>query len=52
MLIKTDVVKAREEQERVRTTFKVAFAAGLMCAGFERTEDGSRYLLYERRDIV
>jgi predicted GNAT superfamily acetyltransferase len=52
MLIQTDVVRAREEQERVRTTFKKAFAAGLICAGFERSADGPRYLLYERQGIV
>jgi predicted GNAT superfamily acetyltransferase len=52
VLVKTDVVRARAEQERVRTTFKKAFAAGLICAGFERSNEGSRYLLYERQGIV
>jgi predicted GNAT superfamily acetyltransferase len=52
ILIKSDVAQARAAQERVRTSFKQAFAAGLVCAGFERSEDGPRYLLYERREIV
>jgi len=47
LLVKSDVVKARQEQERVRTAFKSAFASGLICAGFERREGSPRYLLYD-----
>lgn len=49
-VIKTDVLRARREQERVRNTFKKAFAAGLICAGFEQGEPG--YLLYESEKVV
>jgi predicted GNAT superfamily acetyltransferase len=40
---------ARQEQLRVRTEFQNAFAGGLICAGFDRSTDRPRYLLYERR---
>jgi predicted GNAT superfamily acetyltransferase len=40
---------AREEQLRVRAEFQKAFAAGLVCAGFDRSAQQPRYLLYERR---
>jgi predicted GNAT superfamily acetyltransferase len=40
---------ARQEQLRVRTEFQDAFARGLVCAGFDRSTDRPRYLLYERR---
>ncbi|HZE69833.1 MAG TPA: GNAT family N-acetyltransferase [Pyrinomonadaceae bacterium] len=50
-LVRNDVVKARKEQERVRTAFKEAFAAGLACAGFDRGENNPRYLLYDRDEI-
>jgi predicted GNAT superfamily acetyltransferase len=40
---------AREEQLRVRAEFQNAFAAGLVCAGFQRSMDQPRYLLYEDR---
>ena len=50
-LIRTDVEKARTEQLRVRTEFKNAFRGGLVCAGFERGQDQSRYLLFERKDV-
>ena len=46
-LVKSDVQRARDEQRRVRQEFQKAFAAGLVCAGFERIADQSRYLLYE-----
>ena len=50
-LIRTDVEKARAEQVRVRNEFKKAFAEQLVCAGFERGQEQSRYLLYNRDDI-
>lgn len=50
-LLKHDVSAAREEQLRVRLEFKRAFAAGLVCAGFERAQNNPRYLLYKDRDF-
>jgi len=50
-LIRADVEKARAEQVRVRNEFKKAFAEQLVCAGFERGQEQSRYLLYNRDDI-
>lgn len=46
-LIKSDAERAREEQARVREEFKRAFADKLICAGLERGETESRYLLFE-----
>jgi predicted GNAT superfamily acetyltransferase len=46
-LIREDVNAARVEQQRVRTEFKQAFAAGLICAGFERAPGQSKYLLFD-----
>jgi predicted GNAT superfamily acetyltransferase len=46
-LVKRDVQRARAEQTRVREEFKRAFADGLVCAGFERGEAQSRYVLFE-----
>ena len=51
-LVKTDVTRAREEQRRVREEFQKAFAAGLVCAGFERRPERPRYLLYEASAIA
>ena len=45
-LISRDAVAARHEQLRVRAEFQDAFAAGLICAGFERDKEHPRYLLY------
>ncbi len=45
-LVKGDPKRALEEQARVREEFKNAFARGLICAGFERGEEQSRYLLF------
>jgi predicted GNAT superfamily acetyltransferase len=50
-LIRNDVEKARNEQLRVRTEFKNAFREGLVCAGFERGQKQSKYLLFERKDV-
>jgi predicted GNAT superfamily acetyltransferase len=45
-LVKSDPKRALAEQSRVREEFKNAFARGLVCAGFERGEEQSRYLLF------
>jgi predicted GNAT superfamily acetyltransferase len=50
-LVRDDVNKARAEQIRVRTEFKKAFNEGLVCAGFERGEEQSKYLLFERDEL-
>jgi predicted GNAT superfamily acetyltransferase len=49
-LVKSDPKRALEEQARVREEFKKAFEQGLICAGFERGEEQSKYLLFERED--
>ena len=46
-LVKSDPQRALEEQARVRAEFRNAFADGLICAGFERGDEQSRYLLFE-----
>ena len=46
-LIARDAGAARREQLRVRAEFEEAFAAGLVCAGFERDEARPRYLFYK-----
>jgi predicted GNAT superfamily acetyltransferase len=46
-LVKRDAQRAREEQTRVREEFHTAFADKLICAGFERGEESSRYVLFE-----
>jgi len=46
-LVKRDVQLARDEQTRVREEFQRAFADKLFCAGFERGEESSRYVLFE-----
>ncbi len=45
-LVASDFEKARSEQLRVRREFQQAFAENLMCAGFERGAETSKYLLY------
>jgi predicted GNAT superfamily acetyltransferase len=46
-LVNRDVQRARDEQTRVREEFKRAFAERLICAGFERGQEESRYILFE-----
>jgi predicted GNAT superfamily acetyltransferase len=46
-LCKRDPRAARQEQLRVRVEFQNAFAGDLVCAGFARSTDQPRYLLYE-----
>lgn len=43
---------AKDEQLRVRSEFKRALSAGLMCAGFERAHRQPRYLLYTAQQLV
>jgi predicted GNAT superfamily acetyltransferase len=45
-VVKSDPKRALAEQARVREEFKQAFENGLICAGFERGEEQSRYLLF------
>jgi predicted GNAT superfamily acetyltransferase len=45
-LLRQDPNEARAELLRVRTEFERYFAAGLVCAGFERAGERPRYLLY------
>lgn len=45
-LVREDKQGARREQLRVREEFRRAFAAGLVCAAFERDPARPRYLLY------
>jgi predicted GNAT superfamily acetyltransferase len=50
-LVKQDPQRALDEQARVRAEFKKLFAQGLICAGFERGAQESRYLLFEPHNI-
>ena len=51
LLVKSDPKRAVEEQARVREELKKAFAQKFVCAGFERGEEQSKYLLFEREDV-
>ena len=46
-LVSEDPAAARAELLRVRGEFQDAFAAGLVCAGFDRERSGPRYLFYK-----
>lgn len=50
-LCKENPVQAKEEQLRVRHEFQEGFAAGLIVAAFERSEEQPRYLLYEEDTV-
>jgi predicted GNAT superfamily acetyltransferase len=50
-LSEQDARFARQEQVRVRTEFQDAFARGFVCAGFDRSTDRPRYLLYDEEDL-
>ncbi len=50
-LVKQDPQRARAEQARVREEFQKSFAEKLICAGFERGEEYSRYLLVKTTDF-
>lgn len=45
--VKREPRRVRGEQARVRAEFKSALAQGLVCAGFERGSEESRYLFFE-----
>jgi predicted GNAT superfamily acetyltransferase len=45
-LVLEDAEAARAELLRVRSEFRAAFAAGLVCAGFDRDPSGPRYLFF------
>ena len=45
-------MQARKEQVRVREEFQQAFAAGFVCAGFDRSQELPRYLLYAKDQLV
>jgi predicted GNAT superfamily acetyltransferase len=46
-LVREDAEAARRELARVRSEFQTAFAAGLVCAGFERDPSRPRYLFFD-----
>ena len=50
-LVKRDAQEAKSELHRVRNGFKISFAEGLVCAGFDRNPERPAYLFY-RRDQV
>ena len=45
-LVKSNPVKAVEEQKRIKEEFQKAFADRLIAKGFERSETNPKYLLY------
>jgi predicted GNAT superfamily acetyltransferase len=49
--VKQDIQKARATQARVRQEFNEAFAEGLVCAGLQRGDEWSEYLLYHQNQI-
>src|SRR5215213_175514 len=49
--VKQDPERARHEQARVRAEFKKAFDQRLVCAGLERGDEQSRYLLFEPNSL-
>jgi predicted GNAT superfamily acetyltransferase len=51
-LLRENPRQAKEEQLRVREEFQSAFRAGLICAGFERSAEQPRYLLYEKESLI
>jgi predicted GNAT superfamily acetyltransferase len=51
-LVKQDPQRARDEQARVRTEFNKAFDQRLICAGFERGDQQSKYILFDPKGIV
>lgn len=46
-LVEHNLQQARREQLRVRAAFQQAFAKNLICAGFERGAETSKYLFYK-----
>ena len=50
-LCNEDPALARQEQLRVRGEFQAGFARGLVAAGFERSNEEPRYLLFQREQL-
>jgi predicted GNAT superfamily acetyltransferase len=50
-LMKENPEAAKQEQSRVRQEFQTAFAERLVCAGFERSTERPRYLLYKEQSL-
>lgn len=50
-VVKRNAQEARDEQARVRTEFRNAFAEQLVCAAFERGTEQSQYLLFRPEDL-
>jgi predicted GNAT superfamily acetyltransferase len=50
-LFNEDPAQAKLELLRVRGEFQNAFAADLVCAGFESSSEQPRYLLYEKKGL-
>jgi predicted GNAT superfamily acetyltransferase len=50
-LVKQDPQRARDEQARVKTEFHNALGRGLICAGFERGREQSKYLFFYPKDL-
>ncbi|HEU4433877.1 MAG TPA: GNAT family N-acetyltransferase [Pyrinomonadaceae bacterium] len=51
-VVKRDAQEARDMQTRVRNEFQAAFAEQLVCAGLERGDNESRYLLFRPNDLT
>lgn len=51
ILCRENPAAAKREQLRVRGEFQKAFAAGLVAAGFERSEEQPHYLLYPADEL-
>ena len=51
-LVQQDPQRARDEQARVRAEFNKAFEQKLICAGFERGTEESRYLFFNRQQVT
>jgi predicted GNAT superfamily acetyltransferase len=50
-LCSENAAQARQEQLRVREQFQDCFARGLVAAGFERSNEEPRYLLFQREQL-
>ncbi|MCA1608465.1 MAG: GNAT family N-acetyltransferase, partial [Acidobacteria bacterium] len=46
-LVASDPSRAVNEQMRIRRQFQEAFGRGLVARGFERSDTGPKYLLFE-----
>ena len=50
--VKRESQRVLDEQARVRSEFKSALAQGLVCAGFERGSEESKYLFFEPQKVT